>query len=191
MKSIIKLFSWLTIVIFMIIGCINSSSNYISQEDFIRKNQAIDYEKWKNWEIMLREGAYYYIAYFKPHLQVVNDSIDIRKRFIFWYKDSIYVRLTLPDTVSNAISIKYLLSNKLWRENYQDINLDDLKSHIDFIFKYKMEHVIFDTNPDHIFFKTDSIDLVYLFTPQDSGFKTYKYKITPNWYSRTCSQKLL
>lgn len=55
-----------------------------------------------------------------------QDIIKLYMRLIFWKKDSIYVRLMIPDIMLTAINLKDLHNDILWKGYYKHIKLDVL-----------------------------------------------------------------
>jgi hypothetical protein len=162
---------------FQVESCIAPSQNYISQDDFLTENLLISFDNWKNWCISYGSGKY--IALFQ------NDTSEYKNQLIFGEKaDSIWIRLTPLDTISNILSIEALRDDSVWNKFYRQMNIEDLKSHIDFVLKYKLQSVCSRENPDRIYFYSDSINLLYLFPPIHSGFGLYKKQINSNWYSQ-------
>ena len=92
------------------------------------------------------------------------------------------------DTISGGINLDTLSNNSLWKKSYKVINIEDLKSHIDFVLKYNIELVYLDSIPKKIIFKSnnDVFNLFYLFNPNDSiilSKQSISFKhISNNWF---------
>lgn len=172
----VKYYLLLIILLTVCFAC-NKKQEQMENIHFVKQIDSLYLDKWKNWNITYGSGKY--TAVFR------TDNLETYNRLIFWKDDSLCIRLTLPDTISKGLSIKTLAYDSLWNKYYRRMDLETLESHIDFVYKYKIQKVLSMENPDRIYFETDSVDLLYLFLPLDSGYTVFKKRIgSSNWYSK-------
>lgn len=163
----------LTIGVLFFLACTKFPKINMSKEKFLSENLSQSYDSWKNWTMSYGSGKF--IAVYE------SDSSGYKEQLIFWETDSVWIRLTLPDTISKVLSIKTFPNDSLW-DRYRQMNVEDLRSHINFILKNGLDHVSSFKNPDRLYFHSDSINLLYLFVPVDSGWGLYKNQLNTNWY---------
>jgi hypothetical protein len=168
---------------------------FISQEIFFEENKNSSFDSWKNWHIILRPNAAYYIAYYDTcalyyynNNEIKNSIYDRRiKRFIIFKKDTTpYIRLTPGDTLSKALLLNNFVYDSIWIKYYTQINPDEIVKNCNFILKYnfELEEIIYMKEPERLHFKSDSIDLMYLYKHSESGCCGYTNKLTTHWFSR-------
>ena len=162
----------------LFLGCVSKNQNTITKDFFLKENKSVDFSNWKGWTISYGSGKY--IAEFK------SDSTKELKRLIFFTKNnSTIIRLSTNDSLSGFITIDKLINNTLWKNQYQQMKIEELKSHIDFVIKYNIELADYLNNPKKIIFKSnnDNFDLIYLYNPNDSILLRDMFKsININWY---------
>lgn len=166
----------LTILIYLVFSSCNNNS-IVSQSDFINENRFKSFEDWKYQTFSRHETWGYYIMIFQ-----IKDSVN--RELIVWNKDSLTnIRLTLPDSMSDIYTLNELKLDVFWERHYYYLNVKKLKEQVDFLYKYSLEKVLFDENPDRLFFESDSISAFYLFEPSDSGYSIFTQRVAnTNWY---------
>jgi hypothetical protein len=172
-------FVWTIIIVDLLcFACISRNQKIITKDFFLKENKDVNFSNWQGWLISYGSGKY--IAVFK------SDSTKEEKRLFFFQRNHVIITvLTLDDTISGGIDIDTLSNNILWKKSYKVINIEALKSHIDFVFKYNIELVCSDDKPKGINFKSfnNEFDLFYLFNPNDSVFLRNRFKYrNKNWF---------
>ena len=162
-------------------ACISRNQKIISKDFFLKENKVVNFSNWQGW--LISYGASKYSTVLK------SDSTKEEKRLNFFQiNNAIIIRLITDDTISDGINLDTLSKNTLWKKAYKAINIEDLKSHIDFVIKYNIELVDNYKNPKRIIFKSfnKEFDLFYLFNPNDSIIlrkQSISFKhINNNWF---------
>ena len=162
-------------------ACISRNQKIISKDFFLKENKVVNFSNWQSWLISYGSGKYSVV--FK------SDSTKEEKRLNFFQiNNAIIIRLITDDTISDRINTDTLSKNTLWKKSYKAINIEDIKSHIDFVIKYNIELVDNYKNPKRIIFKSfnKEFDLFYLFNPNDSIIlrkQSISFKhINNNWF---------
>lgn len=177
--TVLLAFVSFVMIVFLMSSCFRKTQNPDLAINFIKESQNVDFNNWRNWLISYGSGKY--IVDFN------SDSLSKPLRMFFWEEnDRTYVRLVMQDSISNRILIDSLIYNSIWNDKYHDVSIKDLKSHVMFINKYKVESSIYMDNPEKIIFKrfNDTNIYIYLLNIQDSILLGKEFKqINMNWYT--------
>jgi hypothetical protein len=197
-----KYFDILLLLAFTLTSCgVYNDEERISQKEFLHENWQPSFDYWKNWHLFSRSN--YYIADYDSSASYnQDDSLSGQKirRLIFFERYNIkWVRLFIRDSttlnnvftknvISKGIPVDSLLQDPIWKGYYDHIDVATLKSVIDFVLRYDygLNEVFYGKRPERLYFKGDSINLLYLYDEIDTPaiISYYSNKITPHWYSR-------
>lgn len=171
----------------------NEHITIMSQSAFLQENKDNSFENWKYWSVRQRSDAPYYIAiydtlenYFEENQ--TGEPFQRIKRFLFFKKDQLtYIRFTPGDTLSKGFLLDDFMKDSIWIKHYQhQLDVEQVKDMVQFVLNtnFGLGEMEYSSHPERIYFKGDSIDLIYLYIPSDEGFGIYKTHIVSNWYSR-------